>query len=318
MAIILTLSNTIFHIIISFLELSNRCLVENSHQCRDVFLDNLSLSFMVFSIIQFSTAVDGVSQENFYELVGCYTIEILTTVGAILVFQTQPPYIITWILLIGSLMFQVTEFSIIYPLYKTYLKRMNRKVGADPKTQDLYKNHLLALSVLKFDFTLTVIVISLAGLGIYNDYKMIIVGVISSLYLLVWFTLGWLAIKKEHLNLMRAFLIGFIAFPIYSLVNFIFVNLNTTDKNDYYLNLAFIIIISGTLFTHAFASFLAAKRLTGFDNGLLTTLERQKQISKAANSQLDEFAQLDSDEEIDLDISLEPGSSVHYQRMSNI
>jgi len=314
-------------VVLGIIEIALDCSPKGSLRCDKWFMDNKSVVQIVGTALQLSNVYDGVLEENFYELIGSFVASFIVSIDSgVLIWAKWPIASDLQIifLCIVSVLYQIAVLAMAMPLYNVYNRRMHMKIGSDPKTQDLYKHHLLTLTLLKFDVCFSLITIICAGEGIFNveagstGVARFVGAVLCAIICVAWSLLGWYGMKQERKVLAWIFTGGFFMAPIYCIVWFIYspYHANTTGKR--YLVISFIVYASITLVLHVALFIATIFRYRHFNLGLLETLKAEY-TRLAREGRADEgFADLDSDEEFDLDISLDPNQNIDYQRMRDI
>lgn len=314
-------------VILGILEIALDCKPAGSLRCDKWFMDNKSVVQMVSTVLQLSNVYGGVLEENFYELIGSFVVSLLVSIdSAILIWAKWPIANDLQIIFmcIVSVVYQIAVLAMAMPLYNVYNRRMHRKIGSDPKTQRTYKHHLLTLTLLKFDVCLSLITIICAGEGIFNveagsvGVGRFVAALFSALICAVWAFLGWYAIRKERRVPMWLFFAGFIMAPIYCTVWYIFSPYHGNTIGKRYLATSFVVYATLTLCLHIALLIASIIRYQHFGLGLLDTIKAESTRLDREGRADEGFADLDSDEEFDLDISLEPNQNLDYQRMRDL
>lgn len=315
--------------------------------CDKYFKDNKSIVFMVFAALQLSNVYNGVVEENFYELFASFGVTLLSTLDAVLVTAARQKsssshddelghQTVTWLLLIVAVAYQITVFVLAYPIYRVYNRRMHQKIGSDPRTQQLYREHLLALTCLKFQCCFAVIAILCSGDGVFDLFRPgkfgigeFIGAIVSMILVIVWAGVGWMAMEKENRVLMIIFFVGCLMSPVYCSVYFV---LSYWSKNHYlysamympdsgigsfYLFVSFVVYACITLSIHVGLVYYSIMRFRAFGRGLLDTLKAEVERKVKEGRTDDGFAHLDSDEEFDLDVTFDRNTNLEYHRMSD-
>lgn len=314
--------------------------------CDNYFKDNKSFVFIVFAALQLSNVYNGVAEENFYELFASFAVTLLSTVDSVLVTVARQQgngssteighQAVTWLLLILAVAYQIAVFVLAYPLYRVYNRRMHQKIGTDPRTQRMYKDHLLALTCLKFQCCFAVIAIICSGDGVFDLWQRGAYGIgefvgaiVSILLMIAWAAAGWIAMEKEHRLLMIAFFAGCLMSPVYCIVFFamakwsmsyyVYSNAYLPDSGigNFYLFVSFIVYACITLFIHVGLVYYSVLRFRAFGMGLLDTLKAEVERKKKEGRTDDGFAHLDSDEEFDLDVTFDRNTNLEYHRMTD-
>ena len=313
--------------ILGIIEIALECTPKGSLRCDKWFLDNKSAVLIVFTALQLSNVWNGVCEENFYELIGSFITSAIVAIDTGVMMWAKWPIakdIQVTLLLVVSLGYLVLVLSLAMPLYKILIHRMHRKIGSDPKTQHLYKHHLWTLTLLKFATSFSIIAIICAGEGIFNvedgsvGVWRFVGAVICVILACAWSFLGWYALSKERRALAIVYLVGFIMSPIYCIVWFIYSPYKNDTLGKRALVINFIVYACISLLLHLWTFIVSIQRYRQFGIGLLDTLKSEK-VRRRNEGRADEgFADLDSDEEFDLDISFDTNPGVNYQRMQDI
>lgn len=316
--------NFVANVVLAIIEIALDCQPLGSLRCDKWFMDNKSAVLVIMTALQVSNVWNGVCEENFYELIGSFIASLITSVDTGVMMWAKWPIkndVQVIILLLVALVYQVTVFAMAYPLYQIFIRRMHRKIGSDPRTQGLYKHHLLSLTLLKFDACFSIIAIICAGEGIFNVENGTVgvwrfVGALICAFIAVaWAVLGWYAFNNEKRVQSIIFFVAFIMAPIYCVVWFIYspYKANTAGKRALVIN--FIVYSVLSLILHLITFIACIIRYRQFGLGLRDTLRAEK-LRKRNEGRTDEgFAELDSDEDFDLDISFDTNPGVNYQRM---
>jgi hypothetical protein len=324
-AIWLALGNFVAVVVLSVIEIALNCEPIMTLRCDKFYLDNQSTVLMVFAALQLSNVWNGVCEENFYELIGSFLASFgVSIICGVLVAAKWPiaKDLQIIFLLICSIVYQVTVLAMAMPIYRIYNRRMHKKIGSDPKTQGLYKHHLLSVTLLKFDACFAIIAVISSGDGIFNVeggsagvYRFL--AAIACIALkLGWVAFGWVGMTKEKVPAMIVFFIGFIMSPIYCVVWFILSNYKPDRIGKRWLVVNFVIYSVLALVIHLVLLIAVIIRFRQFDMGLLDTLKAERSRRRKEGRADEGFAHLDSDEEFDLDITFDTGSGVNYQRMT--
>lgn len=282
---------------------------------------------MVFTALQMSNVWNGVCEENFYELIGSFFSSALVAIDTgVMVWAKWPIAKDVQVIfqLVTAVVYLILVLSLAMPLYQVLIRRMHRKIGSDPKTQGIYKHHLLTLTLLKFSACFSIISIICAGEGLFNvedgaiGVWRFVGAIICCILAMAWAFVGWYGLRNERRVHSIIFLVGFVMSPIYCIIWFIYspYNGNTLGKRVLVIN--FVIYACISLLLHLCTFIAAIKRYRQFGMGLLETLKSEK-VRRRNEGRADEgFADLDSDEEFDLDVTFDTNPGVNYQRMADI
>jgi len=105
--------------------------------------------------------------------------------------------VIDWILLISVVTFQAVYFLLAFPLYQDYSWRLYRKVGSDKKFRGIYKNYLIYLGLLKFDFMFSVINIVVSGAAVLQHMLWLSIDLSNLVVQIAFLIMGWQAMSRE-------------------------------------------------------------------------------------------------------------------------
>lgn len=281
---------------------------------------------MVFTALQMSNVWNGVCEENFYELIGSFISSILVAIDTGVMVWAKWPIakdVQVIFLLVAAVTYLIVVLSLGMPLYKVLIRRMHRKIGSDPKTQGIYKHHLLTLTLLKFSACFSIISIVCAGEGLFNvedgsvGVWRFVGAVICVILAMAWSFLGWYALSNERKPLAILYLVGFIMSPIYCVVWFVYSPYKGNTQGKRLLVVFFVIYACMSLVLHLCTFIASIKRYKLFGLGLAVTLKSEK-LRRRNEGRADEgFADLDSDEEFDLDVTFDTNPGVNYQRMED-
>lgn len=323
-AIWLAIVNCLAILILGIIEISVDCHPIGALRCDKWFLDNKSSVLVVMTALQVSNVWNGVCEENFYELIGSFIASLITSIDTGVMMWAKWPIkgdIQVTFLLVVTLAYQVIVFALAMPLYKIFTRRMHRKIGSDPRTQDMYKHHLLTLTLLKFDTCFSLVAIICAGEGIFNVENgtvgiwRFVGAIICAIIAICWAVLGWFSFNNEKRAQSIVFFVGFIMAPIYCIVWFVYSPYKANTAGKRALVVSFVVYAAITLVLHIALFIICIVRYKQFGMGLRDTLRAEK-LRRRNEGRADEgFAELDSDEEFDLDISFDTNSGVDYQRM---
>jgi hypothetical protein len=323
-AVWLALGNFLAMVVLGIIEIALECDPKGSLRCDKWFMDNKAVVLMVGAALNLSNVYNSVCEENFYELVGSFVASFLVTADCAVIIWAKRPIsrdLQVIFLLIVAISYQVIVLALAMPLYKVFIRRMHRKIGSDPKTQQYYKHHLLTLTLLKFDVCFAIITIICAGEGIFNveagstGVYRFLAALVCVAICVAWCACGWIGMKRESRVLTWIYFVGFIMAPIYCVVWFIFSPYHNNTIGKRYLVINFIVYACIDLSIHLAVLIASIMRYRQFGHGLLLTLSAEKTRRQREGRADEGFADLDSDEEFDLDISFDTSSSVKYQRM---
>ena len=97
-------------------------------------------------------------------------------------------------LLIVSVLFEVILISVSYSVFKEYNWLLHNKIGAQQKTQDLYKRYLIFMALLKLGLMLGVISAYASGNGFRSVAYEVAIDIIYIISCVATLIFGWTAV----------------------------------------------------------------------------------------------------------------------------
>jgi len=167
------------------------------------------------------SALDGIFNENLYELYSAMFISLLST--AYYIFRFAEPYdndFFDYAFLLISLGAQIFFIIMAFPLHNEYLWRLYRKVGADKNFRNIYKHYLIYLCILKLFVMFGLINCLTSGRGfldVQTDFRLVF-DIIEFIILLACLAIGFYAAKNE----MRPIYIFYMVIEVFPLAYFIY------------------------------------------------------------------------------------------------
>jgi len=193
------------------LEILNYLITGSSQKCLNVdtgvavvcssnFLINKMLMSYCFYFFFVLSLLDGIFNENLYELYSAMLISLLST--GYYIFRFFEPYendFFDWIFFFISVGTQIFFIVMAFPLHNEYLWRLYRKVGADKNYRNIYRHYLIYLCILKLFVMFGMINFLTSGRGflqISTDYS-IVFDIIEFIILIAVLVIGYYAAKNE-------------------------------------------------------------------------------------------------------------------------
>jgi len=184
-----------------------------------------SVLVLVNSILLALFAIDGVLNENVFELFAFVFISVSTMFFITYQFfsvsgQKTTEASILLIRFIAVCIFTPANALMSYLAYRNFGWRMYRKIGADPLLLGMYTLYQQMLALLKLDLQFGINLVLIAGFFLFENYELI--GDIAAMILtLCWAALGWAAIRNEHRKGVIVFFVFSILQPLYICFKFI-------------------------------------------------------------------------------------------------
>jgi hypothetical protein len=200
-----------------------KCVKEGVPQeCPEEWAVNHSILQIVFACFVIANGIDGILNDNLYEIYFSIGVSALLTGFAVYrffeAFTNEADDYILFLVLVVS---QVFYFIVAYPLHQEFGWRVYRKVGSDKQIRVIYKRFLIFITLLKFDLMFALINILTSGKGVYNTGWNLALDIIAGVIMLLFFFLGWKGMKREIPWATAVFFGLSIIEPIYIVYNII-------------------------------------------------------------------------------------------------
>jgi len=280
--LVVIVSSSLFFFIIA-IELFNFFLSGKSAKCIDVdtdeavvcssnFLINKILLSVTFSVFFLISALDGIFNENLYELYAAMFISSLST--GYYIYRFSEPYkndFFDYALMIVPIASQIFFIIISFPLHNEYLWRLYRKVGADKTFRNIYKHYLIYICILRLFCMFALINATSYGRGFLSTGFPLVINIGAIVIVILIGLTGYYAAKFEHRTFFIVYMFSLllpILFIVYSFViNIAYIMFEPT----YEMATMFVISTATGIFTFGFGVLLfilSIGTLRNFGHGL--------------------------------------------------
>jgi ABC-type multidrug transport system fused ATPase/permease subunit len=265
-------------------------------RCNDSYIIHRMVLFLCFSSFQLVHGIDGIMNDNLYELYTSMGFALaLTALMLIRFVRTKSTWEeygnAEWALLATILLAQIYDVIAAWPLYKECSWRWFRRLGADKKVRYLYRLYLLFLTVLKFDLMLAIINTLTSGPALINKGVPLVLDVLNIIITALFFVFGWLGMKFELPWMIILFFClspTEVAFVIGWLVKTIVDN-RFSEYNDWNDRaIAWMFLVTGVLamIVRLLLLLMAIILFRHFGEGLKEALEREREARSSRRKRL--------------------------------
>eukprot|EP01125_Pyxidicula_operculata_P017942 TRINITY_DN6343_c0_g1_i1.p1 TRINITY_DN6343_c0_g1~~TRINITY_DN6343_c0_g1_i1.p1 ORF type:complete len:361 (+),score=33.58 TRINITY_DN6343_c0_g1_i1:14-1096(+) len=237
-------------IILAFSQYNEASCVNENHEvvdCSSVYVENQSVSFIVWSIFFLISIMTGLFDDSVYELFAAMFLALFLTAWAI--FRFAEPYenhYLDWTFLIVTCSCQVAYFVLSYWIYGEYSWRLYRKTGADQAHKQRIQLYQLWNTFLKLDVMFSLFSVLYSGKGIYNEGWMAILDCVAVGSIFIWMLWGYVGVKTENHCVTMTWFFTFSFMPSYIGVMMYFTESITNSQ----VIVLFYIISAFCLLTH--------------------------------------------------------------------
>jgi len=188
--------------------------------CTQSFLINKVMLSFTFSVFFLLSVLDGLFNENLYELYSAMFISSLST--GYYVYRFSEPYIndfFDYALLIVPCACQIFFIVIGFPLHNEYLWKLYRKVGADKTFRNIYKHYLIYVCILKVFVMFALINATSYGKGFVSTGLALVINIGEIVLCILILVAGFFSAKYEHRTFFMVYMFSLIlplVFIIYS------------------------------------------------------------------------------------------------------
>jgi len=215
--------------------------------CSTNFLINKIMLSVVFSSFFLLSTLDGIFNENLYELYAAMFISSLSM--GYYIYRFSEPYLndlFDYALMIGPIACQIFFIIISFPLHNEYLWRLYRKVGADKTFRNIYKHYLIYMCILKLFVMFALVNATSYGRGFVETGFSLIINIGEVVIVLLILINGYYSAKFENKTFFILYMISLLLPMLFIYYSFV-------------VNIAFII----TLPTYETATMFIISTTTG-------------------------------------------------------
>eukprot|EP01113_Clastostelium_recurvatum_P005444 TRINITY_DN12439_c0_g2_i1.p1 TRINITY_DN12439_c0_g2~~TRINITY_DN12439_c0_g2_i1.p1 ORF type:complete len:309 (+),score=60.65 TRINITY_DN12439_c0_g2_i1:32-958(+) len=184
--------------------------------------DHMKISVLMCLSVVFLAyfAIDGVINENRFELVCFLVVSLLITFYSAFNFFTLPDTYTSrpatvWIRFIAIMAFSPINIILGWLSYKSFGWRLYRKIGANADILHMYRTYQIFLSFLKMDLQFGLTIVLGVGMFLHPDNLELYLDLVFFLITLGWAVLGWYGIRHELTSLVIVFFMFALVEPGY-------------------------------------------------------------------------------------------------------
>jgi len=179
--------------------------IQRMAQPKTDYSEKFSALMLVNTILLLLFALDGVVNENLFELVAFVLVNVFVTF--FIFFQFFYSYFsnhsedvemaILWIRFLSVLIFTPINVILSFLVYRAFGWRIYRKIGASVELTDMYRVYQQWTAILKLDLQFGINLVMMAGFFLGHSGMELTVDIIALAITFLWALLGWFTIRSE-------------------------------------------------------------------------------------------------------------------------